>query len=179
MPPCPNCGKHRGIAQTATVVVLPHPRLERIVQLLDQAFISEVQPDRRQVWMRLKAIIQSLQNPYIVPLETELSNLKYSAGMVGDAFDCWKCRKLYHWHVCMNVEWHRRLAAGDRGGAILLFFEKTAKEVYWLLRAAPVLFHKHTELSAAGNQQPQLEPDEAQAPGLPDEQSPSESSGPR
>ena len=76
-----------------------HPVLDRMVLMLDQAWISEIRQDQKPLVQRFKAVVQSFQNPYVVPLEAQLQNLMEASAE----------RRLRH----PLHEMSRRLVSGD------------------------------------------------------------------
>jgi hypothetical protein len=137
--PCGDCGKTDKTAQP----MLMHPVLDRVELMLQQAWISEIRPEQRELVTQLIHAIQALKNPYTVPLEAQLQNLLESSYTVGSEIPCWKCRKAWLQDVTANIQIRLLLEQGKLRKAAWLYVKKEIYGKYWLLRSLPNLFvHK-------------------------------------
>jgi uncharacterized membrane protein (GlpM family) len=123
--------------------------LDRIVLLCDRAWISEVGPEKREFIQKVKAIIQGLQSPYVVPLGDQLRNLMDAAAFVAGGIQCYFCYKASMWGMVQKVRVHWLMEQGEYSAAIKLKIEADAKEWFWMILAAwvrlilPKLSRKH------------------------------------
>lgn len=117
-----------------------HPVLDRMVLMLDQAWISEIRQDQKPLVQRFKAVVQSFQNPYVVPLEAQLQNLMEAAQNVGFAIPCMKCRAAWYQEITRKIQVRYLLEQGKRKEAVWLWLRSEFWGKVWALRALPILF---------------------------------------
>ena len=138
--PCPDCGMKIGaIPKTQSRPI--HPFLDRTELGLQAAWATETTPEHRLLVKELIKAVQSLKNPYTVPLELQLVNLLEISCSVGAEIPCGKCRKAWRWDVAANIQIRLLLERGKRRQAAWLYIKKEFGGKYWLLRALPSLLH--------------------------------------
>jgi len=127
--PCEGCGKQN--AQLVLVQRL-NQNLDNAVQFLSAAWITDIDPERREICSQIIHAVQLLAQPHVIPLEMQLQGLHVVSNQVGGKILCRYCRMFTYYDMVKSAEVHWRLARGEQWLACKVYVEKEIKKIYWL-----------------------------------------------
>jgi len=129
--PCNDCGKQKEGQLPRGL----NSNLDRAILAMTAAWITDLDPEERDIGGRVVAIMQDLAKPHAIPLEFQFQALEHVSGQVTGKVECGYCRMFTFYDMVKSAEVHWRLQRGERWLAFKAYVEKETKKYYWLAPA--------------------------------------------